>query len=276
MSIRLLSTDFDGTLIAMGSRSRCSANFAAALENHSRSGGLWAINTGRSLGHTIEGLELFQAPIWPDFLLTNERDIYRRIRGGHWEPHGDWNTLCHRRHQDLFKDAIEMLSLLERFAQASDHITILYEDGIPAGLVTQSEEQMQAVADYIQSEGKRPPDFSFQRNSVYLRFCHRDYHKGSALGELCRLEGLDACEVLAAGDHFNDLSMLDGLYAKMTACPANAIEPVKELVRSAQGYVARSCWADGVAEALFFYGGGPRSERLQTELWGELGLMRPV
>ena len=75
-------------------------------------------------------------------------------------------------------------------------------------------------------------------------------------------------DVFAAGDHFNDLAMLDGTYAKKTACPANAIEPVKELVRRTQGYVAEQCWADGVAEALAFYGTWRTSEDLRPEFRG--------
>jgi hydroxymethylpyrimidine pyrophosphatase-like HAD family hydrolase len=251
--IRLLSTDFDGTLIAMGSRGRCTPHFAAVLEEHRRRGGLWAINTGRSLDHTIEGLNLFDAPLNPDFLLTNEREIYGRTTDGLWMSHGDWNSICRRRHEELFKQAFEMFAFVERLAQESEHITVLYEGELPAGLVTSSEQVMEAVVCDIQREAECLPDFSFQRNSIYLRFCHRDYHKGSALGELCRLEGIDAGVVLAAGDHFNDLSMLDGSYAKMTACPANAIDPVKQLVRRSRGYIANKCWADGIAEALEFY-----------------------
>jgi hydroxymethylpyrimidine pyrophosphatase-like HAD family hydrolase len=251
--IRLFSTDFDGTLIAMGSRGRCPPDFAAALEEHSRRDGLWAINTGRSLDHAVEGLKHFNPPVLPDFLLTNEREIYRRVAAGHWVPYGDWNSISRRRHGELFDQALEMFAFVERLAQESDHITLLYEEELLAGLVTSSEDVMEIVAWSIQKEAKRLPNFSFQRNSIYLRFCHKDYHKGSALGELCRLEKIEAQEVFAAGDHFNDLSMLDGSYAKMTACPANAIAPVKELVRSIQGYIAHKCWADGVAEALGFY-----------------------
>jgi hypothetical protein len=69
---------------------------------------------------------------------------------------------------------------------------------------------------------------------------------------------------------------LDGAYAKMTACPANAIEPVKQLVRRTQGYIAQKCWADGVAEALAFYGNGARSEKLRLKSGGQIGLMRPA
>jgi hydroxymethylpyrimidine pyrophosphatase-like HAD family hydrolase len=267
--IRLLSTDFDGTLIAIGSQGRCSPGFAAALDQHKRSDGLWAINTGRSLDHAIEGIKGFDAPVVPDFLLTNEREIFRRTARGHWTPYGDWNSISRRRHRELFDQALEVLAVVERLAQESGHITILYENELPAGLVTSSEDVMERVASSIQNEASRVPDFSFQRNTIYLRFCHRDYHKGSALGELCRLERIEAREVFAAGDHFNDLSMLDGSYAKMTACPANAIQPVKELVRHSQGYIAQNCWADGVAEALDFFGKYRREQRYSS-VWSEL------
>jgi hydroxymethylpyrimidine pyrophosphatase-like HAD family hydrolase len=208
--VRLLSTDFDGTLIPMGSRGRCSPDFAAALEEHRGNGGLWAINTGRTLDHAIDGLELFDAPLTPDFLLTTEREIYRRDPKGQWVPHGDWNSVSRHRHAELFRGALEMFAAVEQLAQESDYITILYEDQLPAGLVTNSEDEMEIVVSQIQGAAKRWPDFSFQRNTIYLRFCHRDYHKGSALGELCRLEAIAIHDVLAAGDHFNDLAMLDG------------------------------------------------------------------
>ena len=274
--IRLLSTDFDGTLIAIGSQGCCPPDFAAALEDHSRHGAFWAINTGRSLEHAIEGLRIFNAPLEPDFLLTNEREIYRKTSDGRWMPHGDWNSISRRRHGELFGQALEMFAFVERLAQESDQITILYEEELPAGLVTSSEEMMEIVANNIQSEAKRVPDFSFQRNSIYLRFCHRDYHKGSALGELCRLEGIEADAVFAAGDHFNDLSMLDGSFAKMTACPANAIDPVKQLVRRSQGYIAEKCWADGVAEALDYYEKSVAPGVFLRSLPAEAGTTHPV
>ena len=274
--IRLLSTDFDGTLIAIGSRGGCTPDFAAALEEHSRQGGLWAINTGRGLEHAIEGFRIFKAPRAPDFLLTNEREIYRKTANGGWKPHGDWNSISRRRHGELFGQAREMFAFVERLAQELGQITILYEEELPAGLVTSSEEMMEIVANDIQSEASRLPEFSFQRNSIYLRFCHRDYHKGSALGELCRLEGIGADTVFAAGDHFNDLSMLDGSFAKMTACPANAIDPVKQLVRRSRGYVAEKSWADGVAEALNYYEKSAAAGAFLRGLPAEAGTMHPV
>ena len=60
-------------------------------------------------------------------------------------------------------------------------------------------------------------------------------------------------EIFAAGDHHNDVSMLDGRFAAMPACPANAIDNVKDAVRSAGGYVAEREYGAGVHEALLHF-----------------------
>jgi hydroxymethylpyrimidine pyrophosphatase-like HAD family hydrolase len=248
--IRLISTDFDGTLVPLEGNRGCSPAFAEALDAHAAHGGLWAINTGRSLPHVLEGLASFRSPVAPDFLLVNERDVYRHHEEIGWVAHGAWNEACRQRHAELFAEAGKIFAFLDELAAAIPHFTVLYEDDLPAGLITSTEDVMDRVAGEISRAAAHHPDFAFQRNTIYLRFCHREYHKGSALRELCRLEGLDRREVFAAGDHFNDLSMLDGRFAAMTACPANAIEPVKACVRQSGGWVAGARWADGVAEAL--------------------------
>src|SRR5260221_9574501 len=100
--IRLISTDFDGTLIGHPSDGRCVPALARILSDFKSSGGLWAVNTGRSLAHTIEGLEIFRAPVEPDFLLTHEREIYHRNATGKWQDFGDWNQISRERHAELF------------------------------------------------------------------------------------------------------------------------------------------------------------------------------
>jgi len=85
---------------------------------------------------------------------------------------------------------------------------------------------------------------------VWMRFTHREIHKGSSLAELARLLEIPRSDVLAIGDHHNDIPMLDGSAAAMVACPANAVDEVKEVVRSAGGYVSPFAWGEGVADAI--------------------------
>ena len=98
------------------------------------------------------------------------------------------------------------------------------------------------------------PGFQFMRNTIYVRFCHEAYSKGTALGELARLTGISRDEIFAAGDHYNDLPMLDGRHAAWVACPGNAVEAVKRAVREAGGYVAQGLCSDGIVEALRHFG----------------------
>lgn len=250
--LRLLSTDFDGTLIEHPSEGRCSPAFAEVLWAHQASGGFWAINTGRGLPHAIEGIEHFAAPITPDFLLTNEREVFRRGQDG-WIAHHEWNDLCYRKHDELFEYAGGIIQRMQTFAAGSSDVTIIEEQGRPVGIVTSSEQVMETMARFLDDEANELPDFSYQRNTVYLRFCHRDYHKGSSLGEICSLLEIDRSSVLAAGDHFNDIPMLDGRFAAFPCCPSNAIPEVKEIVLAAGGHLASKSAADGVAEAWHFF-----------------------
>jgi hydroxymethylpyrimidine pyrophosphatase-like HAD family hydrolase len=120
-------------------------------------------------------------------------------------------------------------------------------------LIASSEEEMDRVTEFIEQARAPLPKFNYQRNTVYLRFCHSDYHKGAALAELARLVEIPRENIFAAGDHHNDISMLDGKFAAMPACPANAIPEVKEVVRKAGGYVAQREHGAGVHEALLHF-----------------------
>ncbi len=248
--IRLISTDFDGTLVHHPSDGRCVPPLAEALAAFKASGGLWAVNTGRSLEHTVEGITLFAAPVEPDFLLTHEREIWHRDEDGVWKDFGDWNRLCRQRHAELFTRAADIFRRVRALLAHAHDVNLIEENGTPSGLITADESVMDRVAASLDAMRDEVPKFHYQRNTIYLRFCHADYNKGSALAELGRLTNLSRDEIFAVGDHFNDLSMLDGRYAAHVACPANAIPPVQAAVLAAGGRVARQSFGAGSAEAL--------------------------
>jgi len=250
---RLLSTDFDGTLISHFSDGRCAPDFAAVLVEHKKSGGLWAVNTGRSLWHAIEGVEKFQPPVQPDFLLTNEREIFHRTPDGRWVPEHGWNETCYQRHDDLYARSTHIFDRIRLLAEGHPGINLSEENGQLAGVITSDEQVMHEFVSFLETERLKQPEFSYQRNTIYLRFAHTDYHKGSALGELCRILQISASDVLAAGDHFNDIPMLDGRYAEHPCCPSNAIPEVRAVVKKAGGHLASKPAAEGVAESWHFF-----------------------
>jgi hydroxymethylpyrimidine pyrophosphatase-like HAD family hydrolase len=250
--IQLISTDFDGTLVSHASNPVFDRDCMELIGELQRGGALWAINTGRSVGLLEEGLEDFAFPLQPDFILTSERDVFRPTGSG-WEPFGDWNERCAQAHAELYLSASSVLAEVIDFVDRRTKARIIYEADEPAGIVATSEEEMNCLTHFIDRAKANEPKFHYQRNTVYLRFCHADYHKGAILEELSRLTEIPRGVIFAAGDHHNDLSMLDGRYAALPACPANAIGEVKEAVRRAGGWVAEKEFGAGVHEALRYF-----------------------
>lgn len=250
MPIRLLSTDFDGTLIGHQPDARTARSLSAALTGLRRAGAVWAVNTGRQLWFALEGLEQVHLPHDPEFVLTSEKDIFRRVEEGSWEAFGDWNARTEQQTLDLFGRAGHVFAAIEKWAAVEDGIEVLYENGRLAGLMTADSTMMDRTAELVREAAADLPEFSFNRNDVWMRFTHREIHKGSALAELARLLGIPRAEVLAIGDHHNDLPMLDGSAAAMVACPSNAVREVQEMVRRNGGYVSPYPWGEGVADAI--------------------------
>jgi HAD superfamily hydrolase (TIGR01484 family) len=255
MAIRLLSTDFDGTLVGHEPDARTAASLSAALRDLRERGAVWAVNTGRQLWFALEGLEHARLPHDPEFVLSSEKDIYRRIDEDDWEAFGEWNADTERRTADLFGRAAHVIDAIREMSARDRTVEILYENGRVAGLMTVDPETMDRVVDEVRMLAAGVPEFSFNRNMVWMRFTHREIHKGSALAELSRLLGIPRDNDLAIGDHHNDLPMLDGSAAAMVACPGNAVAEVKETVLAVGGYVSPFPWGEGVADAIRHFSG---------------------
>ena len=94
--IRLLSTDFDGTLVSHGSDPVLDRGCMEYIEKLQENGVIWAINTGRSVDLLESGLTDFEFPVHPDFILTSERDIFRPASNGRNGSLGDCNERARR------------------------------------------------------------------------------------------------------------------------------------------------------------------------------------
>ncbi len=261
--VLLISTDFDGTLVEHGNPAPFSPLLVEILHALRARGVRWVINTGRSLSSLEEGLESFALPIHPDFVITTEREVFQpAARGRGWEDLGPWNARCARLHDELFTAVAPLLAPVVAFVKRETRAELQYgrrtrrNQGAAselAGIVAQDDAEMDRIVALLDAVRAQMPNFSYQRNSIYLSFCHVGYDKGTALAELGRLTGVLAEATFAVGDHQNDLPMLTGVHARHVACPGNSIDEVKRVVREANGYVARDGYSAGVIEALRFY-----------------------
>ena len=265
--VLLISTDFDGTLVEHGNPAPFSPELVEILHALRGRGVRWAINTGRSLPWMVDGLTAFSLPIHPDFAITAEREIHEPAPNGNgWRDFGNWNTVCRQRHEELFDAAAPLLGEIVRYVERETGAEARFARHADprepnktrdprelSGLVATSDAEMDRIVAFVDRVRGPAPDFSYQRNSIYLSFCHRDYDKGTTLAELARCVGVPRESVFAIGDHQNDLPMLTGEHAGHVACPGNSIAQVKTAVRTAGGYVAEAGYSAGVIEALRYY-----------------------
>ena len=153
--IKLLSTDFDGTLVNHFATPGVSpALFAGFAELQAR-GCLWAVNTGRELHHIVEGLVEFEFHIQPDFVLTAEREVFQRAPDGTWQDFGDWNKRCLAAHTALFDQSAQLLQDIAVFLETVPGAQAIQMGGRMIGLVTLNDADMDLRVRFSRA-GARP------------------------------------------------------------------------------------------------------------------------
>ncbi|MFH0878308.1 MAG: HAD hydrolase family protein, partial [Lentisphaerota bacterium] len=203
-------------------------------------GAAWCTNSGRN---HVDQQEIIARAVakglmhLPSALICSESLIFPRANGG-YEPMGAWNNLIHQRMKSIQQTVQERLLpcmpvLIEEFQPEqhfSEHYTAFH---IP----TSSE---QAAAFYKElCTALAPLDgMSITRNDCWINILPRETGKGNTLLAYARTIGVRPDEILAVGDHLNDLTMLDGSSAGHVGCPGNAVPEIIQTVRSAGGRVA--------------------------------------
>jgi hydroxymethylpyrimidine pyrophosphatase-like HAD family hydrolase len=252
LPIKILSTDFDGTLFAEFHNPPIPAALQQAIAELQASGVKWVINTGRDMSSLMEALGRAGIAVEPDYLVLVEREIYCHHES-QYVGMDEWNAACSRAHAEVFARVQVDLPRIVAWVNERFHARI-YEDAYsPFCLIAGNNGDADVIHDYLDQYCKTVPHLTVVRNDIYARFSHIAYNKGTALARLTEQLGTDASQVFAAGDHLNDLPMLSRKYAHLLAAPANAIEQVKSHVRAEGGYVSQRTHGQGVAEAIKFY-----------------------
>jgi hydroxymethylpyrimidine pyrophosphatase-like HAD family hydrolase len=246
--LRLLCTDFDGTIAESDGRNISTPFFERIAAARKSGPFLWVINTGRTFESLREELIHRQAPIWPDWVVALEREIWmvRDRRGVGWF---EWNRKCELMHNQLFETVAPLWKSVEDYVARHTKAQVVQDAGSPLGVIASCDEEADEIDSFLQPLLRDWPMLASVRNSVYFRFSHRFYNKGTCLEAIANSAGVLPLQILAVGDHLNDLPMLERRYAHHLACPANAVDEVKEKVRSQRGYIAKTTVAEGTVEA---------------------------
>ncbi len=249
----LLSFDFDDTLYDARSAHGVPPDFFSLIRRlRTDYGIMWGINTGRSLDYLAEGYERdSRAPFAPDFLVTRERDIHLADQGLHIRPYVPWNDACDKAHAELFRHYRKFFTDLLRNLEAHcAHVDWWLQKEDPYSLEVADPADLDWAERLIMPAIAEHPEISFQRAGPYLRFCHADYNKGSALAHVAELLGIPGERICIFGDSFNDLDAMKENPQAFCCCPSNAVDSVRHLVAARAGYESPFPGPEGVMDAL--------------------------
>jgi HAD superfamily hydrolase (TIGR01484 family) len=248
-SMRLVSTDFDGTIYAEFEQPPVPAAFQAVIAELQARGVKWVINTGRDMSSLMEALGRADVQVQPDYLVLVEREIYRHD-GVRYLGHADWNRRCSADHERLFARVRPDVPRLAAWINERFNASV-YDDAFsPFCLIAHRPADAEVICRHLEDYCRGVPGLTLVRNDVYARFSHEGYSKGTALAELSRDLGLTAGQVFAAGDHHNDLPMLRRSLARWLVCPSNAVPEVRQQVEAEGGELSALAHGHAVADAL--------------------------
>jgi hydroxymethylpyrimidine pyrophosphatase-like HAD family hydrolase len=253
-AIRLVCLDFDGTIMTYDEPAECFHPAVIDCLNHLLELGVnWCTNSGRDMESQVAVLEqsyrkgLHHRPV---ALMCCESLIYTQSNGA-YIPLEPWNsrvreemTVFHRQVQHLLEPH------LQRIGRTYEPFPVLVGEHYTAFQVADSDDRPLRLYEDVNELLASVPGIMISRNGGWIAVLAEHLGKGNILGDFASRAGYDRAEILAVGDQFNDLNMLDGAVAMHAGCPADAIVEVRETVRTARGYVARAQGPLGTVEAI--------------------------
>lgn len=251
--LKILCTDFDGTLLdhEEGGTPPPREFFDRIQKERDQGSLTWVINTGRGWDDLKYELIHKSFPVWPDWVVLVERMIYRVV-DQEIVDHSEWNRQCNEIHDDLFQRTESLFQHMREHLAKTTQANLIKDTASPLGIVSKSIEEADEIAAFLDKLLIDHPELTYVRNSIWFRFSHVDYNKGTSLREIAKHVDAQPHEILAAGDHCNDLPMLDSLFAHAIVCPSNSIDAVKSKVKNHSGYIAQKKAGHGTLEGWNF------------------------
>lgn len=270
MKYKLLATDMDGTLLDDNKQiDECTRN----IINKAISKGLiFVIASGRPIKTLRKYLSLFDNDIYViayngSLIQTSktnkiifkeyiEKEILIKIvkflndNNKTFIAWQDDNLYCNVK--NAYTDNYQKVSSVDMI-EIKDY-NMFYNMKINKVIMIDSEENIKTFMPIVNENLKE--DCTFVTSQAYfLEFMKKGINKASSLAEVCKILDIKRDEVIAIGDGFNDLDMLQ--FAHLNVAPSNACEEIKGCVN----YVTSSNNNGGVRKVIEKFVLGEENER---------------
>ena len=256
-NIAVVALDFDGTLLEAGEK--VLPEVVDAIDRGKAAGLRFSTASGRPYPSQVNILS--KNGLGPetgrfDALLVDERQLWL-LNDDDWHPHHAWNGPLQAQWERLAPQAMALLAgahadLGAHGIEADGSVPeeLVLERGMVGLRTTRVEDAPAAQALLRKHFAPLDGDLVVSRNFRWVHVLMRAAGKGNTLAALARHWGYAASQVLAVGDHMNDVTMLDGSAGLSAACVGNAVPEIVELVTRAGGYLATGETGRGVREVI--------------------------
>jgi len=261
MKYKLIASDMDGTLV--NDNHELTERTKKAIIDTVKSGVLFVITTGRPFSNTKIVNELLDVDLpfivlngaaaymgksekllfeyYLDFEIAKEiYDIGQKLGIAQivWTGPDLWaNRSCEKtlKYESLGNASMSMITDFDNLKSHTSGISKVLWIEKPADIIRLSKEMNEHFGNRLKCTSSM---------AHYLEFISIDAGKGPALEKVGKLYGITADEMIAIGDNYNDISMLE--YAGFSIAMANAPEEVRKTC----DYVAPTNNDDGVAKMI--------------------------
>lgn len=248
--IQLICLDLDGTAADhAGPHTWLADHVVDVLNEVGQRGVRWCVNSGRSFQNQIGMIQACRPLVnMPVALLSGERFI-------HWTgerslSHEPFNTLMRTRLEKMYPQVTAALGPhLERL-RATYQFNYEQDTDLIIGWNLNTRPHTETFITELRTLLAGVPDAQILQNATWVIVTHREAGKGVVLAEAARHLGIAREQILAIGDHLNDLDMLDGRAAAHVGCPADSDPEVKAIVRRAGGMIASAEHTRGTVEII--------------------------
>jgi len=251
---RLIALDFDGTSAVYEPRMALHPGIVDVLAQVRGSGGGWVLNSDRYTDTLLAIARLLPADLQPEAVLSAQRFIHLRAGNGLFEPLQPWNESRMELHRSLWRELSPRFEEWQRAIEADFTVRdcvvndLVFAYMVPAAQNAQLRERMRACI--------RPwPHAQLSGNHEWSFILHADFSKAGLLEHYCAVSGIAPEKIIAVGDGFNDITMLDASLTPHVGCPADACPEVLAAVGNGGGYIAGRGGPEGTIDVIRFYRG---------------------
>ncbi len=261
MGIKLIAIDLDDTLLDSGLR--VSDNCVAAIQEARRRGIRITLSTGRMYQSALPYARQLEIDVplityqgaWVKNSLTEEVLYYKPVPVDLARQTMAYFQAAGVHYHSYYNDQLFMETLSEegKYYSRLAGVEPLLVNDLMAALDNNDAMKIMAITDNermlldMQRELRERYGESLyitRSKPCFLEVMNREASKANALQVIASHYGIERKEVMALGDSYNDIDMLE--WAGLGVAMANAFDPVKE----AADFVTTSNEEEGVAEAI--------------------------